>query len=77
MKLFWIITLLGSLWITGCGDSGSKTPVDTAVREKEESKLFRCRICRKTVENRHVRRVNQTRGKCPACGKTAPMIPVR
>ena len=38
MKLFWMITLLGSLFTTGCGDSGSKTPVDTAVREKEESK---------------------------------------
>ena len=77
MKIFCITAVLGSLLLAGCGDSGSKTPVDTAVREKEESKLFRCRMCRKTVENKQIRRVSQTRGKCPACGKTAPMIPVR
>ncbi len=77
MKRFWCIAVLGSLLAAGCGDVGSKTPVDAAVKAKEESQLFRCRICRKTVENRHIQRVNQMRGKCPECGKTAPMIPVR
>ena len=77
MKRFWGIAVLGSLLLAGCGDDGSKTPMDTAVKAKEESQLFRCRICRKTVENRHIQRVNQTRGKCPECGKTGPMIPVR
>ncbi|MBR2641687.1 MAG: hypothetical protein IKD46_01030 [Lentisphaeria bacterium] len=77
MKICWMIALFGSLLAAGCGDDGSKTPMDTAVKAKEESQLFRCRICRKTVENRHIQRVNQTRGKCPECGKTGPMIPVR
>ena len=77
MKICWMIALFGSLLLAGCGDDGSKIAVDAAVKTKEESKLFRCRMCRKTVGNKQIRRVSQTRGTCPECGKTGPMIPVR
>lgn len=77
MKICWMIALFGSLLLAGCEDDGSKIAVDAAVKTKEEGKLFRCRICRKTVENKRIRRVSQTRGTCPECGKTGPMIPVR
>jgi Zn finger protein HypA/HybF involved in hydrogenase expression len=72
-----MLALFGSLLLAGCGDDGSKIAVDAAVKTKEEGKLFRCRMCRKTVENKQIRRVSQTRGTCPECGKTGPMIPVR
>lgn len=77
MRWGWLFlfSMAGVLFQHGCSDP-APAPADPAIRAAEEGKLFRCRNCRKTVENRAIRRLNQTMGRCPHCGKNAPMIPV-
>jgi transcription elongation factor Elf1 len=76
-KILSLITLTGFLLTAGCSDNKKTPPVDPAVKAKENSKMFRCRNCRQKVENSRIKRVSQTRGTCPRCGKTGVMIPVK
>ncbi len=78
MNKILILLAAGSfLLLTGCDNSGSNIPVNKEVKAKENAKIFRCRNCRHTAENLHIKRVNQTRGICPKCRKVALFIPVR
>lgn len=66
-----------SLLAAGCGKSEQPAKPDPALVKATQEKLFRCRACGKTVKNGEIERQDQVRGKCPECGRVAPMIPVK
>ena len=74
--LFFGIACL-ALFAAGCGKSEQPAKPDPAQIKAEQEKLFRCRACGKTVKNSEIMRSSQTAGKCPACGRIAPMVPVK
>ena len=67
------LALLGA----GCGRSEEPAKPDPALVKAAQEQLFRCRACGKTMKNSAIERTSQTAGKCPECGRIAPMVPVK
>lgn len=78
MRSFLLLGIAGlTLLAAGCGKSEQPAKPDPARVKAEQEQLFRCRACGKTVKNSAIERTSQTAGKCPECGRIAPMIPVK
>ena len=77
MKFLLLCCLALPLLFAGCGKSEQPAKPDANLVKAEQEKLFRCRACGKVVKNSAIERASQTSGKCPECGRTAPMIPVK
>lgn len=66
-----------ALLAAGCGKNEEPAKPDPALVKAAQEQLFRCRACGKTVKNSVIERTSQTAGKCPECGRIAPMVPVK